>query len=614
MDVDLEGDANDTVREMFTYDGLNRLVTANKSVWYDGSPTETKISEITTDYTDLGAVAAFDQKLFGEATAKHIGYTHDQAGFVTSTTYPSGMVIDRTNTSAGQIDTLSQAGTVLVDYAYVGSRPAGRGYPAINVATGYAYDNLGRVTAIDAGVERVKFSYTYHPNTNNIAAKTFHHRNPVVANSYAYDALDRLTDVEYLGHPLDVEAFPMDDLGNRVGSVTQRDGVHTYSVDALTNRYTQIESAAIGHDDAGNLVRDRQGYRYQYDYENRIVRIYRLSGPTEVTVATFDYDALGRRVRKVDAIAGTTTLYYYDPEWRCLEERDGEGALEALYVYGNYIDEVLLMDRLGAEYYTLHDHLHSAAALLDWSGAVVERYEYDAYGTVHVFDGSWNPRTASAYGNPYTFTGRRLDVLDAGNLKLMYYRHRYYEPYVGRFLQHDPRGIRTLRQQARSVRPIIQYADGLSLYQYVRSQPVFLADPTGLGGATGSWGCTFQLYKNKGWGGHRGILVNGADYDFGPNHPNPFGGYKGICPWGYGGPDDNAQKITLREKVTGWLYGHFRKGTGKRIKPCTCAVCDDIVACIKAMCVYYNTQGYQYGVTDCRSFVRDVLKACCLER
>jgi len=303
-----------------------------------------------------------------------------------------------------------------------------------------SYDNLGRVTAIDAGVERVKFTYTYHPNTNNIAAKTFHHRSPVVADSYAYDALDRLTDVEYLDNPSDVEVFPMDDLGNRVGSVTQRDGVHTYTVDSLTNRYTQIDSAAIGHDDAGSLVQDRQGYRYQYDYENRIVRIYKLAGQSEVTVATFDYDALGRRIRKVDPIAEATTLYYYDPEWRCLEERDGSGALQARYVYGNYIDETLLMDRLGTEYYYLHDHLYSPVALLD-TGAVVERYEYDAYGTVHVFDSVWNFRTASVYGNPYTFTARRLDVLDFGNLAIMYYRHRYYEPYVGRFFQIDPWGI-----------------------------------------------------------------------------------------------------------------------------------------------------------------------------
>jgi len=462
MDVDLEGDGDDTVRERFTYDGLNRLLTADKSVWYDGSQTETKISEIVYAYDGLGRIETFDQALFGEATARRIAYTHDQAGFVTSTTYPSGTVIDRTNTWAGQIDTLSQAGTTLVDYAYVGSRPASRAYPAINVATSYTYDNLGRAMAIDAGAERVKFTYTYEPDENNIDTKTFHHRNPVVANDYDYDDLDRLTDVEYLGNPSDVEVFPMNDLGNRVGSVTQRDGVHTYSVDTLTNRYTQIDSAPIGHDDAGNLAQDRQGYRYQYDYENRIVRIYRLSGPTEVTVATFDYDALGRRIRKVDAVAGTTTLYYYDPDWRCLEEWDGAGALQAAYVYGNYIDETLLMDRFEAEYYYLHDHLYSPTALLDGTGTVVERYEYDAYGTVHVMDAGFNLRSTTAYGNPYTFTGRRLDLLDSGNLKLMYYRHRYYDTFAGRFMQHD------------------LAKDGSNLYEYVYSRPNLDLDPSGL--------------------------------------------------------------------------------------------------------------------------------------
>ncbi|NLH14959.1 MAG: hypothetical protein GX455_00115 [Phycisphaerae bacterium] len=35
----------------------------------------------------------------------------------------------------------------------------------------------------------------------------------------------------------------------------------------------------------------------------------------------FDYDALGHRVRKIDAVAGQTTLYYNDPEWRVLAEK-----------------------------------------------------------------------------------------------------------------------------------------------------------------------------------------------------------------------------------------------------------------------------------------------------
>jgi len=59
----------------------------------------------------------------------------------------------------------------------------------------------------------------------------------------------------------------MDDLGNRVGSVTQRDGIHTYTVDALTNRYTQIDAVAITHGDAGNLVRNRQGLSMRFPLE-----------------------------------------------------------------------------------------------------------------------------------------------------------------------------------------------------------------------------------------------------------------------------------------------------------------------------------------------------------
>jgi RHS repeat-associated protein len=39
--------------------------------------------------------------------------------------------------------------------------------------------------------------------------------------------------------------------------------------------------------------------------------------------------------------------------------------------------------------------------------------------------------------NPFMFTGRQFDV-ETG---LYYYRARYYNPYIGRFLQTDLRGI-----------------------------------------------------------------------------------------------------------------------------------------------------------------------------
>jgi hypothetical protein len=47
-------------------------------------------------------------------------------------------------------------------------------------------------------------------------------------------------------------------------------------------------------------------------------------------------------------------------------------------------------------------------AMFDDAGAVQERVEYDAYGTAHIMDASYNSRTVSSYDNPHYFTGRHL--------------------------------------------------------------------------------------------------------------------------------------------------------------------------------------------------------------
>ena len=90
----------------------------------------------------------------------------------------------------------------------------------------------------------------------------------------------------------------------------------------------------------------------------------------------FAYDALGRRIKKYDSVADQTTYYYYNDKWQVFAEFDGADSNKRWYVYGNYIDEVLLSPGVGGSYYYLHDHLYSPVALISYpAGTVIERYE-----------------------------------------------------------------------------------------------------------------------------------------------------------------------------------------------------------------------------------------------
>ena len=413
------------------------------------------VSDTTFAYNDLGKLTDTWDKHFGATTAKRVTYAYDQAGLLTSTTYPDNTVVNRTSTWNGKIDTLSRSGSKLVDYVYIGQRVARRAYnTTTTVDTDYSYDNLGRITDITAG-SLVDFHYDYVADENNIDKKRFDHRTETPYNQYSYDDIDRVTGITY--HDSDTEAFYMDDLGNRSGNQTLRDdGTTNFTVDTATNRYTSIAGNTITHDNAGNLTTDKDGYQHEYDCENRIIKI-KDSGNADV--ATFDYDALNRRIRKVDSKATETTLYYYSDKWQVLAEHNGT-SFGNIYVYGNYIDEVLVMDNGTNDYFYLQDHLCSPVALLTDAGTVTERYEYDAYGKMAMLDPDFTAWSGIQAGNPYYFTGRRLDVLDEGKYEVMYYRNRYYDSNTGRFLQHD----------------LLEYIDGLSLYQYVESSPVMYFD------------------------------------------------------------------------------------------------------------------------------------------
>ena len=103
--------------------------------------------------------------------------------------------------------------------------------------------------------------------------------------------------------------------------------------------------------------------------------------------------------------------------------------------YASYVDEPLMMvSGAGTKHYFHQNHLYSVAAMTNSSGAVVERYRYDAHGkrTILAADGT-TVRTVSSYGNQIGFTGRYHDA-ETG---LLYYRNRMANPGTGRYLSRN---------------------------------------------------------------------------------------------------------------------------------------------------------------------------------
>jgi RHS repeat-associated protein len=166
---------------------------------------------------------------------------------------------------------------------------------------------------------------------------------------------------------------------------------------------------------------------------------------------TYVYDPAGRRIeKKYDG--DTQVKYFYDGD-HCIAEYDANDALLRKYIYGPGIDQPICMTEVAdnnAVFYYHFDGLGSVIALTNSSGSVVNLYEYSVFGEVSASDPN--------HPNRFLFTGREFDA-DTG---LYYYRARYYNPYIARFLQTDPAGY------------------GMNPFTYCSNSPINRIDPEGL--------------------------------------------------------------------------------------------------------------------------------------
>ena len=335
----------------------------------------------------------------------------------------------------GAISVVSN-GNVAVEYAFTGDA-----YEA-----GYALFVQG-----GADFSREVFRHDYFRSC--IVAVSNHCGNALHGLEYSYDALQRPIsrnddsfaynergEVVFSRRAAEnaEEAYSYDDIGNLLVSSVNAT-TNTYASNNR-NQYTSILRASTppretSYDLDGNMTRHGD-WTYSYDSGNRLVTV----SSNNMLVASFAYDAQGRRVKKV--AADGTHRYFYDG-WLIVYEhivRPNNTTNEIEYVWGKDISGtrdgaagiggLLYMKRDGAIYVPWYDVYGNILGYHDAQGNLVATYIYDAFGIIVAKSGIMLDAFAFRYSTKY------FDP----ETDLYYYGYRYYKPQIIRWLTEDQIG------------------------------------------------------------------------------------------------------------------------------------------------------------------------------
>jgi RHS repeat-associated protein len=337
----------------------------------------------------------------------------------------------------------------------------------------FAYNPVGLNTTIERyvdGLLKVKTTNAYDTHGRLTGIEHKDGSGAVIANDiYVLDDLDRVKTQTLNGAPSTIgydntdqvlsvtgsntEGYTYDLNGNRIntgyvtvsGNRLMSDGVYTYDYDPEGNRKSRTKIA------------DSSVELYTWDYRNRLKSIVSKTSMTGTVTrsVSYEYDVDDQRVSKtVTTATGSTTEKYYLDGNQIALVTDGGGNKTFHYLYGLNVDSVLAQDSPSGMVWALADRLGSIDTLTDKDGVVVDKRTFDSFGRV-----LWetNPLVQFRYG----YTGRERD-LESG---LEYYRARYYDSNVGRFISVDPMGFG---------------AGDTNLYRYVGNSSTMATDPSGM--------------------------------------------------------------------------------------------------------------------------------------
>lgn len=506
-------------RRAYAYDSRQRLIAVTDPLGNAETLGYDLRGRVTRHTTRIGRNRDFiydaigrliEQRVDGEVIAS-FSYDHNQNGMASD----DPRFVARATTDVG---------SWILDYDAFGNLVAERvlrndGGPAATVE--WKLDKMGQVVEVSLDDVVIHFGYdaagrinAVHPDGDTEVLLDYDEvgrlvtitRSGGVNTSYAYDVAGRLRRLlhengvqtilsvallgddayDAVGNPLLLQetslafgdrtiALAYDDLG-RIVSVNDslQSEAHAFGYDAFGNR------AGGTYDEADRLLANVD-FSYSYDEDGNLVS-RTPGGLLETSPTTFDYDAGGRLVES--AGNGAVTRYVYDPFGRRIEKIVDGQTTRYVYDRRNVLAEfrpdgsrlvyahaaldfpVSVASASGVKY-PLLDIQGSVREIVDESGAALQSYAFDVLGRMtSVADAVGTPvdPANAALIQSLGFSAQPFDA-ESG---LWFYRARYYDPSLGRFISEDV------------IAGALSLPQTLNAYTFVANNPLRNRDPLGL--------------------------------------------------------------------------------------------------------------------------------------
>jgi len=464
------------VRMQLDFDALGRLVKrgpeggeATTYVYDDSAKPNTlsRLARVTLpggvhfeyDYDDHGNRTLSTLTIDGATHTMRCSYT--PSANIDRLTYPDGTAVRNVYNAAGSLVAVDDAQGARQYAAYDDFSPFGKAQ-AISLGNGtresLTYNDVGQLAR-----------HTITGKTGDDLARTTIHWNELYQLEQIEDGLD----------PKRTQTFTYDKVGRLLRATGDyEDQVFRYDPAGNLTEKGGLKFEVAGHQvRSGNNSAGTEVFRAEYDAAGNMTgstrsgvrRAYRFDAQSQLVESngtTFLYDHEGVRLAKKSANGAAT--YYIGPNFEITKFPDGARQRTAYIMGGHGIVASVTTSETAAPATTLQgvpapgiyffhtNHINSTTIQTDANGGEICRVEYLPFGEIHRITGRDIFRQK--------FTGNELDY-ETG---LYYFKSRYYDPSIGRFISADDRLGGALDRH-----------DVFNRYAYVLNNPVSEFDPEG---------------------------------------------------------------------------------------------------------------------------------------